>query len=61
MFGLVKESLAKPLLIIERAPLKANPHLLSADDKPHHFQLLETILVLCLPQTNRENMAFAGY
>lgn len=27
------------LLIIERAPLKANPHLLSADDKPHHFQL----------------------
>lgn len=27
------------LLIIERAPLKANPHLLSAGDKPHHFQL----------------------
>ena len=27
------------MLIIERAPLKANPHLLSADDKPHHFQL----------------------
>ena len=27
------------LLIIERAPLKANPHLLSADDKPNHFQL----------------------
>ena len=27
------------LLIIERAPLKANPHLQSAGDKPHHFQL----------------------
>ena len=27
------------MLIIERALLKANPHLLSADDKPHHFQL----------------------
>lgn len=27
------------MLIIERAPLKANPHLLSAYDKPNHFQL----------------------
>ena len=26
-------------LIIERAPLKANAHLASADDKPNHFQL----------------------
>jgi hypothetical protein len=29
------------MLIIERAPLKANPHLLSADDKPNHFQLFK--------------------
>jgi hypothetical protein len=29
------------VLIIERAPLKANPHLLSADDKPNHFLLFK--------------------
>ena len=29
------------MLIIERVPLKANPHLLSADDKPNHFLLFK--------------------
>ena len=29
------------VLIIERAHLKANPHLLSADDKPNHFLLFK--------------------
>lgn len=29
------------MLIIERAPLKANPHLAPADDKPNHFQLFK--------------------
>lgn len=29
------------LLIIERAPIKANPHLIAANDKPNHFLLFK--------------------